>query len=301
MERLENTLLALQSQTIRDRLEIILIVPSDEVVCQEAGDLLDGFQHVQVVAVGPIGDVTSSGANGVGCCRADVLAFVEDHAYPSSTWAESLLRSHDDPWAAVGSTFVTANPHSVWGWASQLISYGPYTVPVKGGEVNSLPAHNVSYKRKLLLALDQPLQELMTGWGGDLNVALTDRGYRLFLDAEAVIYHRNTSVVLELLHMAFVSGRYYAGRRWQNEGWSVGRRVLYIMGSPLIPFKRGYELWQDTFQGKDRSELLSTVWIALGMLIAAETAGQAVGFFLNEGDAAEEMAQHELVDRRTIS
>ncbi len=301
LSRLEKTLLALQTQTIRERLEIILIVPAAEAAGHDPDGLLNGFQNVQVVPIGPITDVTTAGAHGVPHSSAAIVAFVEDHAYPAPDWAESIAGVYQGQWAAVGCAMTSANPESLWGWASQLISYGPYTAPVQGGQVGMLPTHDVSYQRDSLLALDQPLEQLMTGWGGDLNDALRDKGFDLYLDAGTLIYHRNTTVVKELLDMALISGRYYAGRRWQKEQWSFGRRLLYVLASPLIPFKRGYQLWQEAFQGKDRSDIMPAVWLPLAALIVVDALGQLLGFLTDEGDAAAQMAHHELIDRLTIS
>ncbi len=301
IERLERTLIALQKQTICQRLEVILIVPFAESAEQDAQGLLGGFQSVQVVPIGTIHDVTQAGAHGIPYAQAKAVAFVEDHAYPFPNWAESLVHTHQGPWAAVGSAFVCSNSDSLWAWASQIFSYPPYTAPVTGGEVDHLPAHNVSYKRDLLLHLDPPVDQLMSAWGGDLNIVLRDQGYRLYLDNTAVVNHRNTTVVKELLHVSFIAGRYYAGRRWRKEHWSIGRRLLYVLGSPLIPFKRGYQLWLEAFQGKERSDIMPGVSLRLAPLLAADGAGQMIGFLIDEGDAANQMAQHELVDRRTIS
>lgn len=301
LSRLEGTLLALQTQTIRERLEIILIVPDAEAAGHDPEGLLKGFQNVQIVPIGPIGDVSTAGTCGVPHSSAGIVAFVEDHAYPAPDWAESIARAHQGQWGAVGCAMTSANPKSLWGWASQFISYGPYTAPVAGGKVDMLPAHDISYKRDSLLALDQPLEQLMTGWGGDLNAALVDKGFDLYLEAGTLIYHRNTTAVKELLYMAQISGRYYAGRRWQKEEWSFGRRLLYALGSPLIPFKRGYQLWQEAFQGKDRSDIMPAVWLPLAVLLVADALGQLLGFLTDEGDGAAQMAHHELIDRMTIS
>ena len=150
LSRLEKTLLALQAQTIRDKLEIVLIVPAAEVAAQDPDGLLDGFHSVQVVPIGPITDVTAAGAHGVACSQANIVAFIEDHAYPAPAWAESAARADQGQWAAVGCAMTSANPESLWGWASQFISYGPFTAPVQEGQVNMLPAHDVSYKCGIL-------------------------------------------------------------------------------------------------------------------------------------------------------
>jgi hypothetical protein len=301
LERLERTLLALQAQTICDRIEVILVAPSSEVANQDDRGLLEGFYDLKIVPIGTVDDVTACGANGVIHCQADVVGFVEDHAYPFPGWAESVTNTHQGPWAAVGSTYIIDNPQSYWAWCSQIISYGPYTAPVKGGEVAHLPAHNISYKKDLLLALGDQLEESLKGWERQLNIILQREGHRFYLDQNALIRHREVSNPWILLEVWFVAGRSYAGRRWQHEGWSLAWRLLYALGTPLVPFKRAFAFWQEAFQGKDRSDIMPLIWFTLIPVIVANALGQMVGFLGDDGDTDQYIAQHELRDRRTMS
>ena len=80
------TIRALRAQTIRHRLELVIVAPSQSIPLDPA--LIEGFAGLQVVGVR---DVTSSSNRarvaGIRVARAPVVALAEDHSFPEPGWA----------------------------------------------------------------------------------------------------------------------------------------------------------------------------------------------------------------------
>src|SRR5262245_973276 len=97
----------------------------------------------------------------VKAARSPIIAFTEDHCYPSRTWAEKLIAAHQGSWAAVGYAFTNANPKSYISRSSMLARYGLFAHPARGGPARFISGNNVSYKRDVVLQLGDRLDTLL--------------------------------------------------------------------------------------------------------------------------------------------
>src|SRR5438309_4229369 len=149
-----------RAQTVRDKLEIIIVASSASGLFDDQAELTE-FNDVRVIEIGPMNSTARARAAGVRHATASLVAFAEDHSYPDPHWAEALIAGHRGPWAAVGPAMCNANPHSTLSWANLAIEYGPWLDPVPGGPVDHLPGHNSSYKRDLLLAYGSQLEAML--------------------------------------------------------------------------------------------------------------------------------------------
>lgn len=84
-ERIRKTIRELKAQTIKERLEIVVVVPSAAEVGLDVSELL-GFFGYKVVEVGTIRSVDRAAAGGARHAAAPVVAFIEDHAFPNPGW-----------------------------------------------------------------------------------------------------------------------------------------------------------------------------------------------------------------------
>jgi hypothetical protein len=159
-----------------------------------------------------------------------IVAFVEDHCYPEPGWAAALVEAFRGPWAAVGYTFVNANPDS---WASRsamFADYGIFAHPHPGGESAQISGNNVAYRRDALLPLGDRLGNLLVV-DFNLHEALRARGGRLFIASGAVTAHENYVTIHELSQANRSYCRVMAGIRARR--WSPARRWFYALTTPL--------------------------------------------------------------------
>lgn len=272
----------LAQQTIRDRMEIVLVASSEQALGLDRA-LVAPFGGHQIVEVGPIAALNVPRVAGIQAARAPIVVLTEDHCFPAADWAESLLRSHDGPWAGVGPTVGLANPQRYRAWANYLLQYGPWIQPTTGGPMTDLPGHNSSYKRELLLGYGARLADYLVA-DTMLHWDLQRRGHRLYLDANARVYH-----VYMTNFRPFVAENYYIGRQFaasRATAWNWPVRLAFIVGSPLIPVVRLWRclrrVWEFGWVGRLIPGVLPS--LVTGLVVSA--AGEFVGYTFGMGDAA---------------
>ena len=143
-----------------------------------------------------------------------------------------MIEAHEGPWAAVIPGFGNANPDSAVSWAAFLCDYGEWLSSLAPRELTRIPPHNTAYKRSALLDLGPRLDTLLT-IGDELVVKLRAAGGRFAFDPAARIDHTNLSFLRPWLLERYAGGVLVAHHRMAV--WSWRRRLVYALGSPLIP------------------------------------------------------------------
>jgi hypothetical protein len=297
-ETVRRTVRHLVAQTARERLELVLVAPSLARLGPDP-DLLAAFPRVELVEIGPLPAVPPARAAGVRRASAPLVALVEDHSYPRPGWAEALIAAHRGPWAAVGPAMGNANPASPLGWANLLIDYGPWLDPAAAGPHDHLPGHNSSYKRALLLPHDAFLETLLEA-ESVLHWELRARGHRLYLESAAVSDHLNATLLGASLALRFHGGRQFAAARAREGRWTPLRRLLYGGGAPLIPLVRLRRLLDEMRRRPWGPALLPRVLPPLMVLLAADAAGELVGYVWGGGDVVRRMVPFEVHRERLL-
>jgi len=283
--RIRRTIAALRAQTAKRQLEIVIVAPSKEVLKLDQADLQD-FLSFQVVEIGPIRSTGGAIAAGFQRAQAPVVAYAEEHSYPFPTWAAALLLAHKQPWGAIGATIVNANPESIISWANLFTDFGPSVDPAVGGVTSHLAWHHGSYKRELLSGYDTEQLKNFLETEGLLHQALQDRGYQLYLEPAAKSNHVNVSTMLSLIRCEFVGGRLYGAARVRHNKWSMARRLLYILGSPLIPVLRLRRTLREVRRAGQWDKLLPQILPGIITALVAHCLGEISGYALGAGDAA---------------
>ena len=221
----------LREQTVRDRLELILVAPETQPLELEP-EALDGFASALLVEVDSILPLAQPRVAGVQAANAPVIVIGETHSFPHPGWAEALIKAHAQPWAVVVPAFGNANPEGALSWAAFLRDYGRWVEGLPAREIDFVPPYNTATKRDVLLEFGGRLQRMVTQ-GDELAADLRARGHRTYFEPAARIDHANVSRPVPWLAQRFLTGRVMAAGR--AERWSRGRRLLYACGSPLIP------------------------------------------------------------------
>ena len=279
----------LRAQTVRERLEVVIVAPSADTLEVNEAELKDFFQF-RVVEVGKIRSVAQANAAGIRQASAPVVAFVEEHSYPDPGWAEALIEAHRQPRAAVGPVVRNANPGSLVSWADFLIAYGPWMDPSPTGVVDFLPGHNSSYKRAILLNYGTELEAMLES-ESVLHWDLQAKGYQLYLEPAAKISHLNFGLLSSWIPAQFYNGRLFAVTRARR--WSPLRRLLYTGGVPLIPLVRFRRILQQLCRSDQRRNLPPRVLptVILGLVVSA--VGEMMGYALGAGDAKQRLSNFE--------
>ena len=284
-ERIRLTVTALRAQTARRQLEIVVVAPSRERLNLDEADLQEFFSF-QVVEVGPIRSTGGAIAAGFQRAHAPVVAYAEEHSYPFPTWAEALLAAHKEPWGAVGAAIVNANPGTIISWANLFTDFGSSVAPAVGGVTCHLAWHHGSYKRELLSEYGPEQLQMFLETEGFLHQALRDRGYQLYFEPAAKSNHVNVSTLRALIRCEFVGGRLFGAARMRHEKWSMARRLLYILGSPLIPVLRLRRTLPEVRRAGQWDKLFPQILPGIVTALVAHCLGEISGYALGAGDAA---------------
>jgi hypothetical protein len=271
---------SLQTQTIRNELEIILVAPSLAELHLDQTDLQDFHSH-QVVEVGFGRSAGETRVAGLKQARAPIVAYLEDHAFPADAgWAATLLESHQETWGAVAPTLRNGNPGSLISWASFLLCFGAWSQAESASAFSDLPWRNVSYRRSVLLEFGDELAELFVA-ENNLHHALTRKGYKLLLDPRTELCHLNFTTLGAMLQEQFTVGRVFGGARSSN--WTLLRRGLYVGGGALIPLARLRRLAPGLRNDLNGHNLMPKVLPALALGLLAGSFGEWAGYLLGLG------------------
>ncbi len=282
---------ALLAQTAVDDLEVIAV----DVAPEGTPPLEVEEGRVQIVRR-PGGGWGETRSIGVRRAEGDIVAFIEDHCVPDREWARALLRAYDQPWDGVGYAFRNANPGSYLSEASLFTDYGRWLEPADGGATKYLPSNNVSYRRDVLLGLED---KLATVFALDFNLheELHRRGRRLAIEPGAVVAHENFERLFDLMRANHDFCRLMAANRVRAGSWGRPRRTFYGAAAPvaapalklarLVASLRGRGLWR-TFARTSPVILMAFSWAGVG---------EGVGYLTGRGsDRA--MLHWEVVARR---
>jgi hypothetical protein len=238
-------------------------------------------------------------AEGARRASAPVVAFLEEHCYPSRGWAEALIEAHQGPCVAVGYAFTNANPDTYVARASMTLDYGLWAHPASGGESTLLPYNNCSYKRDALLALGGRLESSLTP---DFNVHrhFVERGLPMLVEPRALAAHENYAQLSALMKAHYHYCRQLAARRVEEQAWSVRRRILYSLGTPLagplVAFGRLFSSLRGR-AGVWRSAVAALPVLPAVTLCAA--IGEAVGYTFGTGSSDTAVEHWELDAERS--
>jgi hypothetical protein len=290
-ERGQRVLDALCAQTCADAMELVVVD-----LAAASFPRLACSSSARVVYVPCDAGVSFGQGRVVGVQNASspIVAFIEDHCCPSPTWAEALMAAHEGPWGAVGYSFTIANSDSYITRALGIIEYGPWLAPMRSGQIDRLPSHNVSYKRDLLVSLGDRLDSFLNP-DFNLHVELRRRGLGMFLEADAVAAHESPGELRAFLGIHWNFMRLLGARRVESHRWSRARRLFYGLAAPLgVPAVTAAR-YLTSMAGRPAlwTAVLASMPIYLLFQVAAGCA-EAAGYLWGAGSSEERLTRGEL-------
>ncbi|MBW1742413.1 MAG: glycosyltransferase [Deltaproteobacteria bacterium] len=294
-ETIRRVVKALRQQTVRERLEIVIVGPSCDQSEFPASDFAD-FAGYQVLEINDMTSTSFARAEGINAARGLVVAMTEDHCFPAPDWAEALIDRHKEPWTGVGSVFCNANPRTAVSWANFLVEYGEWADPIPPGPTNHIPGHNSSYKRDALLEYGPDLGDVLEA-ESPMQWDMMNRGHSFCMEPKAKMFHQNFSVFGQSIPLRFYGGRLFAANRAHE--WSFLRRLSYCLLSPLIPLVRVCRVLQAANrigQSKLALRVLPTSFI----MLVFDGLGEMVGYVAGSGSAMQRLSDMEFHRERFL-
>lgn len=213
---------AWQSQTCRDRLEIVLL-------CPDAEDAAAVAPGCRAIGSGTL-PLHQARAAGVRAALADTVFIAEDHCLPEPDCAERLLDRMEEGWDAVGPALAPGTATAA-AEASFLLGYGEWMPPVTAGQVAHLPGHNAAVPRRHLLTRGELLgDDLLIG--AFLMRRLGASGLRFFLEPAARMTHYDPPGYARALDIFTAGGIGFGAVR--TERWSGLGRAAFALAFPAV-------------------------------------------------------------------
>jgi hypothetical protein len=233
--------------------------------------------------------------------RAEVVAFVEDHGFPSQNWAEELLAAFESSENIDAAAPVMENPNqeSAISRAQFLLFHGVHERRIGSCRFldnRSLPWHSTAYRRSQLLAEVREVGAFEVEAFLLENIRKANPGARFVLCTQCSVQHVNMTLWVPALRHAFHGGRVFGAERCRWLGWNPWSRAARAASFPLIALLK---IWHSASLLKDHASLsrrLAT-FATMFPLASLHALGEAWGTCFGKGRSPEIFIDFE-VDRR---
>ena len=281
-EAARRTVEALARQTAAQQIEVLIASPEP---VEDAGSAA-ALRSLRAVDVPADADFAQAVAAALPLAGGDLVALLDDYAFPAGDWAEHVLRHRHEAFGALGSALANANPRSPYSWGNLLMEYGPWREGLAGGEVISLPPRNLVYRREALLGLGEDLPKLLAR-DGALARRLAKDGHTLKHDDQARLQVLNPSTLKGTVRARYAAGRLDGAARRGKLG--LGKRLMGAFGAVFGAYPRYRQERGRLFAGDSNvSPTEHGRAVLIGMM--AEGLGRAAGLMRGPGKAAQTRA-----------
>jgi hypothetical protein len=218
---------------------------------------------------------------GIERASAEYVAIIEEHCTAAPDWIAVILRSTQQPVAAIRGVVADAGYDRLTDWAVYFTEYNAYMPPLERGPTDDVCAANCVYRRDLLV---RHLPAAGSGyWEAWLNQQLLASGERFISEPDLVVHHRGPFGFTYYLGQRFLFSRAFAGVRRKSVPARV--RFVYLLLAPLlVPL-----LWARTaarvYRKRHRVDKFIQVLPHLVPITATYVAGEWVGYLAGPGDA----------------
>ena len=290
-KKIEKTVKYLYDQTVRDKIEIVIVVPKVEDLCPDTATL-SSFHSYKFLELEII-DTGKAMAEGFLNCSSDIVAYCEEHSFPEPLWAETLINRHKEDWSAVGWAIANYNPDSIVSWASCYMDFGRCLHPVKSEERYRLSSHHISYKKNVLQKFKENLSELLENEAIIIN-EFKKNGYRTYLESSIRSHHVCISKMSSFLISEYHGGRQFAAIKSKYGQWGLIRKFIYLGGAPLRPLSKLYRILKDTHRTHNWKIFIPQILPVLIPALISTSVGEVVGYIFGVGQSSAKRTDVEL-------
>ncbi len=211
----------------------ILVLPDEE-----SGEV---YRSTKVVATGPVGPAEKRDL-ALAYSKGDILAFLDDDAYPREDWLREAVKHFKDPEvAAVGGPAVTPETNGLLQKVSgaifsSRICSGNYTyryVPRKMQEVDDLPSVNLLIRRDVFEEVGGFDTDYWPGEDTKICLDITKKlNKKIIYDPDVFVWHHRRSLLMPHLRQ---TARYALHRGYFVKTFpETSRRLGYFVPSLFV-------------------------------------------------------------------
>jgi hypothetical protein len=275
-ETLRPVMASLRRQIDRSSLEVVIVAPPQS-LGQIDSSQLDGFGAVRVTPVPAPLSLPRARAAGVHAASAPIVFLGETHCFPEPDMCDRLLAGFiGERCAAVVPAILNANPKTALSWASYLTDYGSWGPGRTSGQLGQALKYNGAYRRDVLLALGDRLDDLLDVNNEELWAILQRQGYHSCFIRDARTNHVNATKLWVMLRIRFFAGALLGAQRARR--WTWLRRLAYIAGSPLISAVLVWRARSNIRFGAPEQRLPLGTMLGIAVGAVTKTIGEVMGY-----------------------
>jgi GT2 family glycosyltransferase len=277
---LAECLLSLERQTVRERLEVIVVDRLGDGTAEQAEA---DFPRVRVLRAPRNRSVPQLRSEGLRVARGAVVAITEDHVVAPPGWASAILSAHAryPAAAAIGGPVDNHRTASALDWASFLCEYSEFLPPLPAVASAAIPGMNTSYKRRAIEACGDLFYAGV--WETFLHARLLDLGEELRADPAILLHHNKSFGWGEFLSQRYYLARSFAGMRVAGAG--LARKAAFALASPALLPLLTWRIARRSLRKGYGAQLRRAAPVLL-LFLLAWSAGEGVGYAFGEGDAS---------------
>ena len=270
---------ALEKQMVENRFEVIVVALAGSAMTDA---LRQQFDWVRIVLANRDEGIPQMLVAGLATSQADIVAVLEDHEIVLPGWCEAVLYAHSThpEVVAIAGSIDNGCVDRIIDWATFFCEYCKFMSPIRAGETDFLPGHNVSYKRK---GLETGSLEAMSNgfWDSALHPDLLRRGFKFRMEPKLKVLHQKHIGFFEFIEQRYLYSRYYAGSLARD--WSLPYRAAYSFACLALPVILLYRIISCGFAKRafQRELLLSVPFLVTFTLVWAF--GEMVGSLFGRG------------------
>ncbi|MDQ4074792.1 MAG: glycosyltransferase family 2 protein [Chloroflexota bacterium] len=228
----EHSLASLEAQTIRKALEVIVVDSSTDGTAELVAERFPAVQLYRFTQRKYCGDARNVG---IAHARSNLIAFLDADCIADPTWAAEIIAAHHQaPHPLIGGTVDNANPQHTVGWAHYFCEFSAWMPGSPQQEVEEVPGCALSLKR---WAFERYGPFLMGRYCSDsaLHWKMARDGHQPLLAPSIRIAHTNIEGLRAFLAHEVQHGRHFGTVRCQEQNFSLLKKGLYALLSPLLP------------------------------------------------------------------
>ena len=204
----------------------------------------------------------------------EFVALTTTHFVPSENWIVETLRANEADYAGIGGAIENDANARIVSWAVYFCRYSPYMLPFEKAEVEDFAADNASYRRRNLELVEEAMSDGF--WENFVHQKMRKADMKLLKTPEIVVYHRDSFTFSGFMSQRFHHGKQFGNTRAAN--MPIGKRIVYVLLSPSIPFLYLYRITQRVFSKKRNIGKLFLALPVLTLFLLSWAAGEFSGY-----------------------
>jgi glycosyltransferase involved in cell wall biosynthesis len=196
---------ALSSQTVKERLEVV-VVDDGSLDGDAVAEAVSRWPRTRFLRQAPSGPAAARN-EGARAAHGTVICFTDDDCEPHEDWAERLVAALESKADAVGGRTIGATSDAIVR-ASELIAHAPAGVSARGDSLVFTPSNNLACRADVLAAV--PFDERYPAAAGEDREwceRLLRAGHVLRYEPSAVLVHHDDSDLGSFLRKQLRYGR----------------------------------------------------------------------------------------------